>query len=626
METLRRHPFVFVAAMLTMLFIVSTIVSSHESATYDERAHIPSAYTYLDAHDMRLNPEHPPLIKDLAGLPLQFLGLTFPYASDAWENGRNEQWVAGDLFLNCQDPAQACNDSDRILFWSRLPITLLAVALGFGIFFWTREIGGTIAGLLATLLYSADPNIIAHSHYVTTDLGIAAVIFAAAYFFIRFLRQPNTSSMLAAGVALGIAETSKFSAVLLFPIFGLFLLVFAATKRQPTGSLLSTGMFRLKTYMTYILHFIGSVAISFAIIWIVYALNMYAMPETKVDDLADLFLSQPNVPAHLAHNAVTTLAESPILRPFAVYFVGVAKVFSRVEAGNVYYYFGTVSDQARAVYFPVVFIFKETLPFLVLLIAMTALSFSRGIISSIREHASGLSFWTIFSRSFQAKTVQYLSLFFITFYMIVSMSGNLNIGFRHLFPILPFLYMLAAKSAGDMLKRCDGNILNRKLSRILMLIFALVVIAVPILSYPYYLSYFNAAVGGHANGYKYVTDSNADWGQDLKYLRDFVVRHNTCAQNATTIECNDALPAMPIIDKIRVDYFGGSSPAYYLGDTYIPWWGSREPESGWYAISTFFYQESIYKKKSAGERDYSWLSNIKPLTRVGDSFFIYYIP
>ncbi len=627
MEVLRRYPLRFVALMLAALFIVSTTVSLKESATYDERAHIPAAYSYLDAYDMRVNPEHPPLIKDLSGFPLQFLNISFPYGSDAWQTGRNEQWILGDLFLNCTDPSQICNDSDAILFWSRLPITLVAVLLGLGIFAWTRELGGTVAGLFATLLYAADPNVIAHSHYVTTDIGIAAAVFAAAYFFVRFLRHPNWQNVFVAGFFLGIAQLTKFSAVLLFPAFGLFALLAAMTLLQPKTDSRTVLSFRSRTIISYILKYAGSVAVSFVLIWIVYALNTFAMPAEKVNALADLFLSQPNTPAQMAHSAIVTLGESPVLRPFAVYFVGVAKVFSRVGAGNVYYYLGTVSDKASASYFPLVFMLKETLPFLFLILATLFYSLFRIAKAYLGERAAGDSLWRIFARSFQARTAQYLAAFFIFYYMSISVTGNLNIGFRHLFPILPFLYLLVGKTVGDFLKRQDGDAADRKTSRIVILGLALSIIAIPVLAFPHYLSYFNAAAGGHQNGYKYVTDSNYDWGQDLKYLRGFIEEHNACiAGTDTSTRCDDSLATLPPIDKIRVDYFGGSSPAYYLGNMFIPWWDKREPEAGWYAICSFFYQESLYKEKPAGQRDYSWLKDYTPVTRVGDSFFIYYIP
>jgi hypothetical protein len=135
--------------------------------------------------------------------------------------------------------------------------------------------------------------------------------------------------------------------------------------------------------------------------------------------------------------------------------------------------------------------------------------------------------------------------------------------------------------------------------------------------------------GGNENGYRYVTDSNYDWGQDLKNLGVFVETHNHCKTGAVSLSESRTCAlteAYPAIDQIRVDYFGGGSPAYYLKERFISWWDKREPEPGWYAISSFFYQESIYKQKPAGERDYSWLQDIQPITRAGDSIFIYYIP
>ncbi len=144
-------------------------------------------------------------------------------------------------------------------------------------------------------------------------------------------------------------------------------------------------------------------------------------------------------------------------------------------------------------------------------------------------------------------------------------------------------------------------------------------IAIPAIAYPSYLSYFNATVGGHKNGYLYATDSNYDWGQDLKYLKKWVENENhRCALIETTEQCG--------VDKIRVDYFGGSDPKYYLGDAYVPWWGGRRPiEPGWYAICTFFYQESLHKTLAPGEANYAWLLGQTPVARAGDSFLIYYI-
>lgn len=625
MDFLKKHAFLILAGILTAHFILSLVVSSQESMIYDEKAHIPAAYSYVRYGDMRLNPEHPPLIKDLAGLPLLLLHPAFPLSSPEWQSGANEQWSVGDMFINCTKPDLVCNDADTILFWSRIPITVLSVILGIVLFIWTRELAGTLAGLFAATLYAADPDIIAHDHYVTTDIGIALFIFLAFYFFVRFLKRPSFKNVLIAGIFLGLAELSKFSAVLLFPVFGLFILLYALTKKKPADSTRSDIAFKSSALIEYGLKYFGILLVCFAAIWLLYAANTSHMPAEKVVQLADLFLSQPNTPARISHSLIVQMSEPVFLRPYAVYFVGVAKVFSRFEAGNIYYYLGNVTDQASKSYFPMVFILKETLVLLSLIIVTSFYALYR-LFRSLAQKTT--PFWSLFSHSLQENITQYLSVFFILFYAFISITGNLNIGFRHLFPILPFLYMLIAKVIFDFFERHHNHDkATRKILSTLILGLTLSAIAIPVLAYPNYLSYFNVAAGGHLNGYKYVTDSNYDWGQDMKRLHDFIDVHNRCVTKIAVSGDDCSLAAnYPAINQIRVDYFGGASPAYYLGNKYIPWWDQRKPEAGWYAISSFFYQESLYKKKPAGQQDYSWLTGIAPITRAGDSIFIYYVP
>lgn len=41
--------------------------------------------------------------------------------------------------------------------------------------------------------------------------------------------------------------------------------------------------------------------------------------------------------------------------------------------------------------------------------------------------------------------------------------------------------------------------------------------------YPHSLSYFNESIGGPLNGPEYLLGSNVDWGQDLRYLRNWML-------------------------------------------------------------------------------------------------------
>lgn len=635
MEWIKKNATLLVAGMLLFHFVLSLNISRQESMTYDEKAHIPAAYSYVRYGDMRLNPEHPPLLKDLAGIFLLPLKLQFPLASTEWQEGANEQWAVGDMFVNCTRPELACNDADTILFYARLPITLIAMLLGVVLFLWARELGGALAGVLAVALYAFDPNMIAHSHYVTTDIGSATFIFIAFYFFLRFLKNPSRTNILAAGLFLGLAELAKFSAVLVFPVFGLFVLLYALTKIPPQHELSSAQPSVLKTLFSYSWKFLAVLAVCFTVTWALYAVNTLGMPATKVAAHADLFLSQPNAPARFTHDLIVRMSGSPFLLPFAEYFVGIAKVFSRVAAGNVHYFLGTVSVDASPAYFPVIFTLKETLPFLFLLLLTTGYGFYRSGRQYTQEKT--LSCSRFLAHSFQNNTTQYLGVFFVLFYSYISITGNLNIGLRHLFPIMPFLYLLIGKTLADFYKRHQAEPVTQKLVAYIYGAVFCVILAIPVLSYPYYLSYFNPVGGGHRNGYLYATDSNYDWGQDLKHLKNWISEYNVCVGQITKSPACLALitsthrdltaqyPTWSPIDQVRVDYFGGSDPHYYLGDRFIPWWGSRRPvEPGWYAICTFFYQESLYKTLAPGEHNYAWLKDQTPLARAGDSFLIYY--
>ena len=130
MPFLKQHSTAIALGILTAFTFLLLFLAQADSLTYDERAHIPAAYSYVRYGDIRLNPEHPPLLKDMAGFPLIFLPVTFPIQATEWVSGTNEQWVMGDKFLNCTSPSEACNNTMLITFWARLPLILVAVSLG----------------------------------------------------------------------------------------------------------------------------------------------------------------------------------------------------------------------------------------------------------------------------------------------------------------------------------------------------------------------------------------------------------------------------------------------------------------------------------------------------------------
>ncbi len=621
---IKKHPHAIAAVILALFFSVSLIVSSQDSTTMDEQAHIPSAYSYVRYGDMRLNPEHPPLLKDLAGLALLPIHPAFPTDSQAWEHDINAQWALGDQFLH-----HSGNDAQQITFFARLPILLIAVGLGLALYLWVGQWLGLTAGLFALTLYAFDPNVLGHDHLVTTDVGIAAFTFFAVIAFLRWVKNPTLSNTLLFGVIIGLTQLAKFSAVILFPFFFLLALLYAtATHIRLTSEKTPSSLWKLLWRVIWQYTFI--VLVCFVLIDILYTFNTIHMPAEKIQAIADSTLQAPTGLAPHARVLIDWMVSIPALKPLAEYVLGVAMVFVRVSGGNTYFFFGTVSTQATPLYFPAVFALKETLPLLILILLSIGFTLKR-FAAALRTRTASIGLWL--ARSVEHHITQITMLGFVLFYAYLSITSNLNIGFRHLFPILPFIYVLVTKVALDMIRSlCKHSVCNRNFAKIFTGLFLFWIIAVPILAYPSYLSYFNEAVGGHTNGYRYVTDSNSDWGQDLIRLKTWVDEYNRCVANRliNSFPCPDNLsvirPTDTPISTIRIDYFGGSSPEYYFGNQFKPWHGELAPEPGWYAISAGFFQESSHKPAELGKWDYRWLAQYPMVARAGDSLFIFYVP
>ena len=596
---------VLVGLILAFMFIVSALNAWWDSAIFDETAHIPAGYSYLTMHDMRLNPEHPPLLKDLAALPLTFMQLKFDTTQAFWTTDVNGQWVAGNnLFW------QMGNNADQLIFWARIPLVLLSLIFGLFIFKWTKELAGTIAGLFALILYAFDPNILGHNHFVTTDVGIAGFIMFSFYYFLRFIKDPTWKNVAIGGLFLALVQLTKFSSIMLFPIFGLVMIIYPLVKKVPPQEK-SAFIFKLKKLGVYLGKGVMAFAFSIIIVWIFYAFNNYEMPKDKLAQTIDFYFEKTdtNVKTIYTSQVLHTLNNSPITRPLSEYVLGIAMVFKRVSGGNGAYFIEQVSSSAFPSYFPIVFLIKEPLIMLFFMLSALIIAFGKNIMAFFKrlKKSTTNSSWLSSFQDYVRHNIETLSMFFfILLYSYISVTGNLNIGFRHLFPILPFVYILTAKIIVTFYKNIRSSFVQKFFFATVSML-SLFLIAGTVAAYPSYMSYFNKTVGGPKNGYRFVTDSNADWGQDMKRLQLFLAEH-------------------PEIDEIRVDYFGGADIKYYIQDKYIMWYDSKRPiEAGWYAISTNFLQGSIYDKAKEDSASYRWIQKVEPVYQVGTSILIYYI-
>jgi hypothetical protein len=188
------------------------------SATFDEHSHLPAGYSYWAKGDLRLNPQHPPLVKLLCGAPLLLLHPKMDWGDVAWTTAN--EWRFGHVLFY-----ESGNDVDRLLFWGRLPIVGLSLGLGLYVYLWSRRRFGAGAGVTGLLLYAFCPTVIAHSCLATMDLALAAFSTACLFHVWRHRHDGRWRDAAAAGLALGLALATKFSALVLVPlVLGAFLL------------------------------------------------------------------------------------------------------------------------------------------------------------------------------------------------------------------------------------------------------------------------------------------------------------------------------------------------------------------------------------------------------------------
>ena len=259
-------------------------------------------------------------------------------------------------------------------------------------------------------------------------------------------------------------------------------------------------------------------------------------------------------------------------------FQWVLSYFNRTSGG---YLFGRYNPNGWWYYFPVVFLLKTPLPTLVML--------AIALIGSLLHRPK----MTIHS---------WFLIFPVIFYFASALTTSLNIGYRHLLPILPILLLFISYQSGFFLRKYR--------------FLALVLLAgVTLWNYPHYVPFFNLIAGGHANGWKVLSDSNVDWGQDLPALSAWQQQH----------------PDQPLY----LSYFGTAAPsAYGIHYQPIPAWpptpeqlpanrqgfNPSSPAPGIYAISVSHLHGYVLGEKADL---YAYFRTKTPFARLGYSIFLY---
>lgn len=462
--------FLLVVLSLQLFFSVR-----RESQTWDEANHIFAGYRSWTHSDYGLNPEHPPLLKLLATVPLLSSELKTPELEDRYF--KEDAFLRGKEFLYR-------NDADKILARTRTMAATLTLLAALVVFFATREMFGSAAAFVALVLLTFDPNLLAHGALITTDVGLACFMSLSVYMFYRFVKSPSALRLIAAGVAVGLVIAVKHTGLLVLPI--LFLLVVSEIVRHAFGvKRENPGRRALKL--------LGSLAIitliGFLIVWSFYRFRYEARPD-------GLQLNPPlaeYVQGLKPYEAwpISTAARLRLLPESYLYGLVDVKLTANYYTS---YVLGKVYPHGVWFYFPVAFLVKSTVGVLALFLLSLVVIVTRRL-----QHGREILFLVIP----------------VIFYLAVAMTVGMNIGVRHILVVYVFLYVLIGGAAWALMQKSRKWVYA---VAVLLLIHAVSSVA----AFPNYIAYANELWGGPSQTNKYLTDSNSDWGQQLKSVKQYL--------------------------------------------------------------------------------------------------------
>ena len=469
---------VFAVVVILLLFATCVRTANSDSVSWDESQHLYSGWLSWEHGDFGFNPEVPPLIKMWDAIPLLRRDIKPPaYTGDPF---KKEGFVLGQRFL-------AANGIERTLIPARIMASLLTVLLAITLFLCAKEMFGSNAALFALLLFCFDPNILAHGAFVTTDIGASLTMLAAIYAFYRYVKRPSVPRMVVVGIAVGLTMTAKFTGIFIVPLLCLITLIdFWQSKR--TGRSPESASTRQVTVAIAVASIIGM-----GWVWAMYHFRYAARPAPlQLNPTSEEYFGK--LASALSRSVVTTLSRFHLLPEAYIY--GLAD--TKISAGDLpSYFFGKTYSGASHWYFPAALLIKSTLPFLILLCITIVVAFRPD--------------WS------KRREIVFLAVP-PTFLFLLSSSSDLGIGYRHLLPMFPMLYILIAGCAAYLVSK------NAKYAYgfAALLLWQVVTTAV---ARPGLLAYANEAWGGPSKTHLYLSDSNVDWGQQLKAVRRYLETH-----------------------------------------------------------------------------------------------------
>jgi hypothetical protein len=518
------------AAMLTLMSVQMLVVISRKSITNDEIVMIPSGYYHLTAQNFELIFEHPPFAKIIAALPLLFIQPD-EIRSDqivGTPGSTDERWAHMEKFWE--------NNPDKfsaLSFWPRVFMIGLTVGLGLLVFSFAKELFGPVAALLAVMLFALEPTVLAHGRVVQTD--IPATFGYLLFFFMlrRYALNKSIGSSLWLGFAAGLAVLTKFSMLLVGPILVVYFAIdFIRSIR------------RRETWNTRVIHLALVALMSLLTINAAYFFRHRHLESWDVQWIREAF------PGTAGPLIILTRILSHLVP--ADFVLGILRQLWHNAVGHSAGFLGMYSRTGWWYYYPVAFALKTTIPFLIASLAGLAWSGREVVRKRNPNHLWMLAPFVIY-----------------TVYVFFS---RIDIGVRYYLPAYPFLFILGGALLASLWR-------SRKAARAGMIAAILMLTWIgleAVRAYPNHMSYMNQ-LASRAPHWWYLSDSNVEWGDDLRDLAIYLrARGETKVREATLggyltlrfygIERIDAMTSRPG-ENARYTAIGAS---FLNGSTNLP--------------------------------------------------------
>ncbi|HZL37397.1 MAG TPA: hypothetical protein VFC78_18915, partial [Tepidisphaeraceae bacterium] len=518
---------------------------------------------------------NPPLIRLIAAAPVVLL---HPKNHVGYYDGPisptvRVEFMAGKEFLDA--------NGGRSLWlmtaarWACIPLALLG---GMLCFIWARELYGTLAGIMAMTLWTFSPTLLAFGHLITPDMGATALGLAAAYAFWRWLCAPSVARMIIAGLVMGLAELCKTTWIILFLLWPMEWLAFRLLQRPRP-----LRFFRRE--------WLGVIVILALAVWVI---NLGYCFERSFKRLGDYqFVSRtltgvarsPNSAVTGNRFAGTWLGHIRVPLP-ENYVSGIDIQKSEFDEHLWSYLNGQWRHGGWWYYYLFALLIKVPIGAWALgLIALTVCFMKRGYRSTFGNELCVL-------------------LPFVAVLGLVSSQTGFDHHMRYVLPIFPFAIIWVSKVARSVIMR----------HRAIMIVGGAALgwfIISSVSVFPHSLSYFNELAGGPRRGSYYLGNSNADWGQDMLYLKSWYDKNPQARPLYLAADAPFVTPEMIGIncEPIPVPVASRRAQSHdAIGRTLPP---------GWYIVSV--------NQLHAKDHGYDYFRTLKPVAWVGYTLPVYHL-